>query len=114
MKLKPRTGAHHDAVISAGSFAAARVALVNESIAVVVDPVAHLGTGLIDLVAEKSASGARRGASSAHPKIPCVAWAAAARVAIVYRAVAVVVNPVAHLGTGLMDLVADDGAIVTR
>src|SRR6185503_18178658 len=109
---RARRGARAAAAELAGAAAraAAGVAVVDHAVAVVVDAVAGLRARLRVLVADDGDALAHGRARRADALEPGVAEEAAAGVAVVDRAVAVVVGAVAGLRGGLHVLQADDGA----
>ena len=92
--------------------AAARVAVVGRAVAVVVEPIAGLGSRLGVGHALQRAADALLGPARTDALLAGAANVAASGVAVVDRAVAVVVQPVASLDRGLVVLLADDVAVL--
>ena len=94
--------------------AAARIALVDRTVAIIVETVANLDARVVVAVARNATVRARRRTGRANAILACIARQTAAGIAIVHGTIAIVVEAVARLGRCGRILIAHDAASRTR
>jgi hypothetical protein len=114
VRTRRRSSRANAALSGAARQSAARVAVVDGAIAIVIEAVARLGGRIVVAIADDCAARARRRSSGANALLASRANQAAAWIAIVGSAVAIVVEAVAGFRARRRILIAHDAATGTR